>query len=370
MPRRQHHRPAFAGRHLMEGRIVAGHPDLRQAVQRPRCNVRLGQKEVFALVTKGVAAEGELQHLHELEQLGYGVCERFSEALELIGLVATAHTQHQPPMAQRVHHADFRDQPHRFIERCHHHGRAELDALGLPGQPRQHHQGRRTHAIVGKVVLGKPGDLEAVGLGCLDLFDGVVIKLVGLAARCAVAHQVELAKVHRRPHLRARAARADARSKARARRLSNCKLRPVSTAAAANWRRLGTHGGLHVAAMQTARANSAMALANGRCGAIPRFGPPTHKGLPRQGCKSSLHRVPVRVGAPWHRGWRSGWRRDQAPFGCGTPPSGRSARTSPGAQCGPSALMADRTANSKAAVRTPPMIIILIFLVLSGSSSP
>src|SRR5262245_24660612 len=60
------------------------------------------------------------------------------------------------------------------------------------------------------------------------------------------------------------------------------------------------------------------------------------------------------------------WRRDQAPLGCGTPPTGRSARTSPGAQCGPSALMADRTANSRAAVRTPPMIIILIFLVLSG----
>src|SRR5262245_59313076 len=48
-------------------------------------------------------------------------------------------------------------------------------------------------------MLGKPGNLEAVGLGRLHLFDGIVIKLVGLAARCAVAHQVELAKVHRRP---------------------------------------------------------------------------------------------------------------------------------------------------------------------------
>src|SRR5262245_37357791 len=48
-------------------------------------------------------------------------------------------------------------------------------------------------------MLGRPGNLEAVGLGRLHLFDGIVIKLIGLAARCAVAHQVELAKVHRRP---------------------------------------------------------------------------------------------------------------------------------------------------------------------------
>ena len=120
-----------------------------------------------------------------------------AEALELVGLIAAAHAEHEPAVRQRVDHADLGDQAHGLVERRHHHRGAELDALGLAREPRQHHQRRGAHAVVGEVVLGEPGDLEAVGLGRLHLLDRVVVELVRLGARRAVAHQVELAEVHR-----------------------------------------------------------------------------------------------------------------------------------------------------------------------------
>ena len=45
-------------------------------------------------------------------------------------------------------------------------------------------------------MLGKPGDLEAVGLRRLHLLDRVVVELVCLGPGRAISHQIELAEVH------------------------------------------------------------------------------------------------------------------------------------------------------------------------------
>ena len=163
--------------------------------------MRLGQPVVLAAVAEGVAREGQLQHLHELGELGHRLCQVLAEALELVGLIAAADAEHQAAVGQRIDHADLGDQPHGLVERRHHHRGAEPDAARLAGQPRQHHQRRGAHAVVGEMMLGKPGDLEAIGLRRLHLLDGVVVELVGLGAGRAISHQVELAEMHGKPLL-------------------------------------------------------------------------------------------------------------------------------------------------------------------------
>ena len=58
--------------------------------------MRLGDLEVLAVVAEGVAREGQLQHLHHLEQLGHEFLQVLAEALELVGLVAAADAEHEP----------------------------------------------------------------------------------------------------------------------------------------------------------------------------------------------------------------------------------------------------------------------------------
>ena len=156
-----------------------------------------GDLVVLAVVAEGLAREGQLQHLGELDQLGHRVLQVLAEALELVGLIAAADAEHEPTVRQGVDHADLGDEAHGLIERGDHDGGAQLDALGLASEPRQHHQRRRAHAVVGEMVLGEPGDLEAGSLRSFHLLDRVVVKLVRLGSRRAVSHQVELAEVHR-----------------------------------------------------------------------------------------------------------------------------------------------------------------------------
>ena len=90
-------------------------------------------------------------------------------------------------------------QPHRVIEGRHHDRGAERDPPGLAREASQHHQRRGTHAVVGEAMLGEPGDLEAAfGFPRLHLLHRIVVELVRLGAGRTVAHQVELAEVHRR----------------------------------------------------------------------------------------------------------------------------------------------------------------------------
>jgi hypothetical protein len=79
---------------------------------------------VAPLVAEGLGPEGEVEHLHELQQLPRRVRQVLAEALELIRLVAAAHAEHQAPVRHRVGHADLRDQPRRVVERHHHHAGA------------------------------------------------------------------------------------------------------------------------------------------------------------------------------------------------------------------------------------------------------
>src|SRR4029453_5275930 len=127
-------------------------------------------------------------------------------------------------------------------------------------------------------------------------------------ARCAVAHQVELAEMHRCPPRGRPLPCVGAHSNACAARLEQRQSRP---------RRLPPH------------ALAPMAFAGAEVGRLTPSG------------------------------------RHQAPLaGAGPARVGPSAKRPPATQCGPSARIEDTTAKSSAAVKTPPMIIIFIFCSL------
>ncbi|ODN66256.1 hypothetical protein A6302_04454 [Methylobrevis pamukkalensis] len=82
-------------------------------------------------------------------------------ALELVGLVAGADADHRPSAGQLVEQRDLLGNPHRVIERQHDHAGAKPDAAGDAGHVGGDHQRRDADRIVGEMVLGEPGDLEA-----------------------------------------------------------------------------------------------------------------------------------------------------------------------------------------------------------------
>ena len=92
-----------------------------------------------AVMAEGLGAEGRFHHAHHFEQPRRRLREVLAEALELIGLVAAADAEHEPPMRQRIHHPDLRNEPGRVVERDDHHAGAEADARCLARQPRDHH---------------------------------------------------------------------------------------------------------------------------------------------------------------------------------------------------------------------------------------
>jgi hypothetical protein len=157
--------------------------------------MRFRQPKVPPLMAEGLLRGDALEHRHEFDQLVGGGAELFAEPLEFIGLIAAADAKHEPSMGQRVDHADLRHQPHRVIQRHDDHAAAPLDAAGLAGEPRNHHQRRRANAVVGEMMLGEPGYGKARVLRRLHLLHRVVIHPVrGRAAR-AISHQVELAEI-------------------------------------------------------------------------------------------------------------------------------------------------------------------------------
>ena len=115
---------------------------------------------------------------------------------EKLRLVAAANAKHQAPMRHGIDHADFGNQAGRVVKRHNHNAGSEFDARSLARQAGQHHQGRWADAVIGKMVLGEPGDVEAGGLGGFYLGDGAVIDRRGGHAAIAIAHQVENADIH------------------------------------------------------------------------------------------------------------------------------------------------------------------------------
>ena len=96
--------------------------------------------------------------------------ERDPEALVLVGPVAGAEAEAEPPVAQDVDEGRVLDDPHRVVERERHDCRAEPDAGGLGRQVPQIDEGVRQHAVlVGKVVLGDPGRIVAEPIRLHDL---------------------------------------------------------------------------------------------------------------------------------------------------------------------------------------------------------
>ena len=80
----------------------------------------------------------------------------------------------QPALADMVDGRGLLGEPERVAERQHLHRRADLDALGASGYRRRDgERGREDGLPGGDVQFGQPHDVEAPGLGGIDLGEGL-----------------------------------------------------------------------------------------------------------------------------------------------------------------------------------------------------
>ena len=192
------HRDVSApGAQPMAGLVVAGNPDLGDAVDGPSADVRARHPVVLAFVRERLAREREVQHVEELLEHFLRVREVLPESLELVGLVTAAEAQHEASIGQAVHHPDLGEHPRRVIERGDDDGGGELDAGGFAGAARRHDEGRGADAVVREVVLGEPGDLEAEPVRLPHLLEVLLEHALRRGPALPVPHQSEIAEVHR-----------------------------------------------------------------------------------------------------------------------------------------------------------------------------
>ena len=140
--------------------------------------------------------ERQVEHVEELLEHGPRAGEVLAETFELVGLVAAADAEDEPPAGEAIDHADLGQQPRRLVERRDDDGRGEFYPLGLPGAARRHQQRRRADAVVGEVVLGEPRDLEAEPVGMPDLLHVFVEHPLRRRPAFAVAHEAEIPEMH------------------------------------------------------------------------------------------------------------------------------------------------------------------------------
>jgi hypothetical protein len=152
---------------------------------------------MLTVVAEEILGKGTVEDFAKLFghlQIGFDID---TEPLEFVGLVAGADAQHQAPVRQRVGGCDLGQQPRRVIERQDYHRGAEPDLFGNRGAVGDQHQGRRAEAVIGEMVLGKPGNRIAELVsepGLLrDLGKYFCCRLFGVAR----PHEIEDAKFHR-----------------------------------------------------------------------------------------------------------------------------------------------------------------------------
>ena len=180
------------------GRIGAGDEDLgHRLLDRTHGDRRLGQREVLAPVGHPAGRQALLDDVPDLEHALDLVVEVEAEALELVALIARAQADHRPALAQVVQEGDLLGEANRVVERRHDDRGAEPDALGDRREVGGHHQRRGADAVVGEVVLGEPGHVEAHVVGEAHHVGGVAHDLERGLTALAHGHQIEQSELHR-----------------------------------------------------------------------------------------------------------------------------------------------------------------------------
>ncbi len=174
----RHHRLEAVLRHHLDG-LAAGdrHPDVDRQVLRPRHQGdvldgvaaildRRRRLVVLALVVERLLVEAGQQELQLLlEQLAVllGVEHRRAERLDLAGVVAAPDPHDDAAVGDDVGHRVVLGHADRMPHRQHVEGAAELEPLGLGGEPQAEldQVGEDLVALALEVVLGGPQHVEA-----------------------------------------------------------------------------------------------------------------------------------------------------------------------------------------------------------------
>ena len=174
----RHHRLEAVARHQVDGLAARDrHPDVDRQVLGPRHHRdllsaiaaivdRRRTLVVLALVVEGVlveALEQQLELLLEQLAIGLGVDERRAEGFHLAGVIAAADAHDDAPVGHDVGHGVVLGQADRMPHRQHVEGAAELEPLGLGGEPQPEldQVGQALVAFALEVVLGRPQHVVA-----------------------------------------------------------------------------------------------------------------------------------------------------------------------------------------------------------------
>ena len=118
------------------------------------------------------------------------------ELVKLPPLIAPAHAQIQPPVAQHIHRGRFLGNLNGIVKGQHGDGRRQADAAGQPGQVSQHRQRGGNDAVPGKVMLGHPDRIVAQLFRPQHLLQGVPVVFI-LPGRVGQLNRMEKPKLHR-----------------------------------------------------------------------------------------------------------------------------------------------------------------------------
>jgi hypothetical protein len=199
----RHHRLEAVARHHVDGLAARDrHPDVdRQMLGagndgdllEPVAAIvdRRRTLEMLALEMKGIlveALEQKLELLLEQRAVGLGVEQRRAEGLDLARMIAAADPHDDAPVGHDVGHGIVFRQPDRMPHRQDVEGAAELEALGLGGEPQPELDQVRQAlvALALEMVLGRPQHVVAEAVHGLRHVargeEGLAQPVVGIAA--------------------------------------------------------------------------------------------------------------------------------------------------------------------------------------------
>ena len=139
--------------------------------------MRLRYLDRLAVIFHRAAGDILFQHVQRFEERIARRFQRNPEPVELVLLISRPHADHGTAVADHVQHADFFQHAQRMVQWRHDHCGAKPDLRRLRCQRDGHRKRRRAQAVVGEMVLGEPGDVEADLLRHFHLLDHLLIQL-------------------------------------------------------------------------------------------------------------------------------------------------------------------------------------------------
>src|SRR5438128_1651150 len=158
--------------------------------------MRLRHSDVLSHIFDGATPDELLGHLERLEKYVAAGLEVDAEFVELVLLIAAAEPENRAPAAQLVQDREILKHAQRLVEGRHDHSRPQPDPPCQPGHVGRHRDRRGAEAIIGEMMLGEPGDIEADLLRQLHLIRGLAVDLVRALGGVALGVEAEESEVH------------------------------------------------------------------------------------------------------------------------------------------------------------------------------